>query len=264
MTTDHRRRDPLDRALTLLDAAPAGLDAAGRERARAVRERVLATPPPARRRIRRRRIGFALVPATALAVLVGTATLRDGGGGAEFASWTATPSGVAADDLAAVTAACSTALRDDDTFRLDGSRRILAERRGDHVVVVWARDEPAISATCLARNEIGSDDVDDVGIGIAGSSGPAVAPPPGTFRDPNVQSSSEVSVVDGLVGPDVTGLTIHAGRFTVQATVAGGRYAAWWPGPAMTDDGARSQLLLSYDVTLADGTVLQDAQPVLP
>ena len=39
-----------------------------------------------------------------------------------------------------------------------------------------------------------------------------------------------VSQVDGYVGRDVTGVTVHTPIGTdVEASVAHGRYAAWWP-----------------------------------
>ena len=49
-----------------------------------------------------------------------------------------------------------------------------------------------------------------------------------------------------------------------------GRYAAWWPGPAL-EGGPRKpsgeggpELILTYDLTLADGTVIHNAQPSCP
>ena len=65
-------------------------------------------------------------------------------------------------------------------------------------------------------------------------------------------------------------MTIHAGRFAVQATVARGRYVAWWPGPSFEDRPAEAdgpggpELIVTYDLTLTDGTVVRDAQPTRP
>ncbi|MBW6433589.1 hypothetical protein KZ829_07500 [Actinoplanes hulinensis] len=42
------------------------------------------------------------------------------------------------------------------------------------------------------------------------------------------------SITDGAVGPDVTGVTVHAEKLTAQATVRDGRDVVWWPGPAFT------------------------------
>lgn len=68
----------------------------------------------------------------------------------------------------------------------------------------------------------------------------------------------------------MTGVTIHAGDLNVQASVANGRFAAWWPGPAFASGPVEPsgrggpRLNLTYDLTLADGTVIQGAQPTRP
>jgi hypothetical protein len=54
----------------------------------------------------------------------------------------------------------------------------------------------------------------------------------------------------------------------VDASVQNGRYVAWWPGRAFESGKASGEggpkLILSYDLTLADGSVIHDAQPTLP
>ena len=61
-----------------------------------------------------------------------------------------------------------------------------------------------------------------------------------------------------------------SGTLTAKASVQNGRYAAWWPGPAfesgppMPSGKGGPEPILTYDLTLTDGTVIQDAQPALP
>ena len=72
------------------------------------------------------------------------------------------------------------------------------------------------------------------------------------------------------MGGEVTGVTIHAGALTVKASVQNGRYAAWWPGPAFEGGPPEPsgkggpEPILTYDLTLTDGTVIRDTQPALP
>jgi hypothetical protein len=74
----------------------------------------------------------------------------------------------------------------------------------------------------------------------------------------------------GAVGEEVAGVTIHAGSLAVEASVQNGRYAAWWPGPAFEGGPPEPsgkggpEPILTYDLTLTDGTVIRDAQPTLP
>ena len=67
----------------------------------------------------------------------------------------------------------------------------------------------------------------------------------------------------------IVAVTIHAGGRTVEASIADGTYAAWWPGTAFdptTLDAPSGpggpEPAITYDVTLRDGTVLQDVTSV--
>ena len=80
-----------------------------------------------------------------------------------------------------------------------------------------------------------------------------------------------ISMVDGIAGSEVTGITMHVADLTVQATVENGRYAAWFPAeifpPAQEwgrSGGPGPEPFITYDITLADGTVITDAQPARP
>jgi len=275
-----------DAALRSLDAASPTLTSAELERASAALDRIVATSPgpehraaptPPRRPSRRR----VLIPAAAATVALGWLLVPGmGGGGTAYASWSATPAAVSTRDLEAVKEACQDRLRsyvDDDSspVHLDagGATLALAERRGDYVALLYRWDNPDMSIPCLARNSVGSTDVDDIGMAAGGSSGPALkAPAMGYTQGAIAQfaGSQTASVTDGAVGDGVVGVTIHAGSLTVEATVHNGRYAAWWPGPAFVKGPAQPsgeggpQPILTYDLTLDDGTTIPNAQPARP
>lgn len=268
-----RSHEPVLRSL---DPASAQLDGAQRRRADDVLERILATPVerPARPRPRARR-RLLLAPAVAAAVAVAAVlALHDrGGSDAAYASWTPSPAAVSPTDLDAVVASCHAEAKG---YAIVGDARLpvaLAERRGDFVAVLLRRDDPDLSVSCIARNVAGSDRVDDVRTGASGSSGPAWTPPAGQITEGAISQFGDpqpAAFADGAVGAGVVGVTIHAGAYTVEATVANGRYAAWWPGaafepgpPPPSGEGG-PEPILRYDVELADGTVLRDVTPALP
>ncbi len=267
-------------ALRSLDAARGTLTPGEQERAGATLERIIVTLPstgPAHPAdpapVRRSRRRLVLVPAAALALIVGSVVAQGGSDrNAAYASWTATPATVTDEDLDVATSACGDILHRDDTIDGDRARLVLAERRGDHVALLYRTENPDMSAACLVRNPQGTTDVDSVDFGIGGSTGPALKAPATGFTQGAVfeYDYGASAITDGAVGEAVTGVTIHAGDFTVQATVANGRYAAWWPGPAFPsgpiEPSGRGgpKLDLTYDLTLTDGTVIRNAQPTRP
>lgn len=284
--------DPLDSTLRTLDAADTGLTPAQRAHADAVLERILAADPsaaigdertwsPGPRPWWRRRL--VLLPTAAAALAAGFVFAPGLGGAAPaYASWTATPTAAADSDVAQVTAACRDRLAElgrsgGNAAVVDpaGARVLVAERRGDWVAVLFRGEGPSgqMSASCIARDPVGSDAApQDVQLGVAGSGGQATTPGPGTLLEGSISQLGDppLSFTDGAVGPDVVGVRIHAGDKVVTATVKDGRYVAWWPGRAFEDaplppsgqGGPRD--LLSYDLTLADGTVVPGAVPWRP
>lgn len=273
-----------DPALRSLDAAAAPLTAEERERAGATLERIVATEPTsgaprpsAPAPVRRAWGRLVLVPAAALALIVGSVVLQGvGGDQAAYASWTATPTSVTGDDLDAAESAC----RDEldhlyaDSIDADRAKLALAERRGNYVAVLYRTDVPDMAGHCLVRNPPGSADADVFDSAAAGGSGPAPKAPPRSFTQGAISGPGVgyegFSITDGAVGEGVTGVTIHAGALTVEASVQNGRYAAWWPGPAFEGGPPEPsgqggpEPILTYDLTLTDGTVIRDAQPALP
>ncbi len=269
--------DPMTAAaLRDLDPAPATtLTAAERERAEATFARILATPShdqvpevPGRARRRRTRllVPLGLVGAAAAAV---PALLL--GGGSAFASWTPTPeplTGVAAAEAATT---CRAALGVPD----QGEQVVIAERRGGWTYVLIAG--PKTEGACLVPDDLvgrgvppdhqegffGSYSTDPVEaptlargrIDEAGSMGGSVSTPrPWPLSD----DEGWFSWVEGYVGSDVTGITVHTPIGTdVEASVANGRFAAWWPSAKPSSENLDVMEAWTYTVTLADGTTRQ-------
>jgi hypothetical protein len=262
-----------DSALRSLDIAASTLSVDERQRAAASLERIIATDPgaPTPRPPRRRRGRLALAALAVVPVVAGGwFLLPKGDGGAAYASWTATPTAVG--NYAAVDATCKEQAIG-GSIDMNKARIALAERRGEYVVLLYQTDNPDVSAPCLVRNPVGSDKVDVVGFGVTGSSGPAPKAPAKGFTQGGISQFSEdhvSSVTDGVVGAEVVGVTIHAGKLSVQASVKNGRYAAWWPGRAFPEGPPQPsgrggpEEILTYDLTLADGTVIRNASPSRP
>lgn len=312
-----------DTLLRTLDAAPAAMTAAERERSGVLLERIVAEaagPTPGRdtagltqaRQARRSwhpRRRLLLVPLAVAALAVPLVLAPDPVPGldrAAYASWTPAPTAVDGRSLHAATSACRDETgKEEWTNETDGgfdprdARQVLAERRGEFVAVVLWSPSAKVTIRCLVHDpsgtgSVGSIDVSTVSDGGWGPLAPRTFRPggytDGTGSGIDVPSTSwwmssvdriagfvlnggrqvpppfRGSVVDGFVGEGVSGVTVHAGEYTVEATVAGGRLVAWWPGPAADcypqDTGVlRCDPIMTYDLHLADGTTVVDAQP---
>lgn len=263
-----------DSALRSLDIAASTLSADERHRAAATLERIVATEPvtPMGRPPRRTRGRLALAALAVVPVVAGGwMLLHRADGDAAYASWTATPTTVG-NHLDAVAAKCREGSAG-GSIDMDRARIALAERRGDFVALLYRTENPDVSAPCLVRNPPGTDTVELVGFAVTGSSGPALAAPAKGFTQGGISEfggANTSSVTDGAVGTQVVAVTIHAGTLTVQATVKSGRYAAWWPGrafkpgPQQPSGRGGPEEDLTYDLTLADGTVIRNATPARP
>ncbi|WP_250008848.1 hypothetical protein [Actinoplanes sp. M2I2] len=231
-------------------------------RAAATLDRIVATPPdPPRRRPAK---GWLLVPALVVAVAAVLLVVPWGRSGRAYATWTPVPVALSPAETALIGPACTDQLGDLPYLDLNRAEVVLAERRGEVVAMLYRHDHPESVGFCLAHNRPGSDDVDDVKTGTAGSSGPFDPAPAGRFREGALSVYPEgVSITEGAAGPDVTGLTIRTGGLTVQATVSGGRWVAWWPGKALVPDGDGKwrDVPRTYDVQLRDGRTLQNVRP---
>jgi hypothetical protein len=257
-----------------LDPAPTTvLTHAELERADATFARILATPhhdgvPEESDRPRRRRsrllVRVGLVSTAAVAV---SALLLSGA--SAFASWTPKPEPLTAAAASTAATTCRAALEVPD----QGERVVVAERRGEWTYVLIAG--PEAEAACLMPDDLGGREnpTDQKEKGFFGSYDRNPAEAPALARDRIVETESmEGSVptpgrlpfttdegwfdwTQGYVGSDVTGVTVHppVGPDVV-ASVANGRFAAWWPSdqPSSKKRGAMGPW--TYTVTLADGT----------
>lgn len=259
-------------ALRDLDPARAtALTDAERERADATFARILASPShdeiseaPARRRRRWSRL---LVPVGLVGAAVPALLL----GGSAFGSWTPTPEPLTGAAAAEAATTCRAIFAVSD----QGERVVIAERRGEWTYVLLAG--PKAEATCLMPE--GLVDQEDPAAatregfmgsytsvpgeaptlarsGIIGYGGAGSVPTDGLWHFGD--DEEWVSQVDGYVGSDVTGVTVHTPIGTdVEASVANGRFAAWWPSAKPSSENLEVMGAWTYTVTLADGTTRQ-------
>ena len=261
-------------ALRDLDPAPTTvLTDEERGRANATFARILAAPGHGhvpdesdrpRRRRRRLLVPVGLVGAAGAAVL---ALLL--GGGTAFASWTPKPEPLSAAAVGEAEATCRTALGMPD----QGERVVIAERRGGWTYMLVAGHKA--EGTCLMPDDlVGHQDPADVreeGFFGGYTTDPVEAPTLG--RDRIVETENMAgsvptpglwpfgrdegwfSSVQGYVGRDVSGVTVHTPVGTdVQASVANGRFAAWWPSDQPSSENSDVSGAWTYTVTLAHGS----------
>lgn len=267
--TTHTLDPRTTQALRDLDPAvtPTGFDGlspAEQQRAEATLARILSTAPdtaPARptasrvsssrRRLRRRLVLVPVGLAAAASAVVVPLVLTSG---PAYASWSATPqvltpveTRVAADDCAR---------RHDTQARSGGSQ--LAERRGEWTYVLV--DTVAGPASCLVPDDLaGRTDVRGGWFGSLDAEGDVPTP----AADELVELTSALGTTDeglfswteGVVGADVVAVAVtRPGGEVVQASVADGRYAAWWPAGA--DDPSNPEVSQGHVITytLRDGS----------
>ena len=175
-----------------------------------------------------------------------------------YASWTAVPDDLSAQERPDAAEDCRTAQLEgpgggDAYPQLHDATVAIAERRGAWITVVLAGPE-GFSATCT------TDASDPFGDGWVGSAGvPADWEPLGP-RDLLVSglgvahSSGPLSMAEGYAGADVIGITYDSAEHgTVVATVSGGHFAFWMPGDELDDDLVFTTGV-PVDVTYTDGS----------
>ena len=259
-------------ALRDLDPAPTtALTDAEHARADATFARIVASPsrdqaPAGSVRPRRRR-RLVLVGLLGTAVAAVPALLL--GGGSAFASWTPKPEPLTSAAVSEAATTCRAALEVPDR----GERVVIAERRGGWTYVLLAG--PQAQGTCLMPDDLvgRQDPADHTDEGFFGGydTDPTEVPTPA--RDRVVETESMAgsvpspglwpfshdegwfSSVQGYVGSDVTGVTVHtpAGP-DIEASVAHGRFAAWWPSDRPSSEHPEAMGAWTYTVTLADGS----------
>jgi hypothetical protein len=138
-----------------------------------------------------------------------------------FAGWSPRPTSPVAGQLAAADQACSASL----------GTPVLTDTRGPYTASIYA--DATSSHTCLqggALSIAASNKQPEQGNVLAGQV---------QLAGSGMQDSSghALTLVEGRVGTGVTSVTIdRSDGSSIQATVAGGWYLAWWPGttPATT------------------------------
>ena len=243
------------------------------ERADAAFARILATPSHAQARAEpgrpRRRRSRLLVPVGLIGAAGATAPALLLGGGSAFASWTPKPQPLTAAAATEAATTCRTVLEVPD----QGERVVIGERRGGWTYVLIAG--PKSEGFCLMPDDLvgHQDPADHREEGFFGgyTTDPVEAPTPARDRIVEFESMAGsvpapglwpfnnddgwFSSVEGYVGSDVTGVTVHTPVGTdVEASVANGRFAAWWPSDQPSSENLEVMGAWTYTVTLADGS----------
>ena len=283
---DLARLPELDRLAELDPAGPADPGAAQSVVARAMLDRVVATPrevpgavggsrgaatgaPDARRSPVRSPGRLALAGAAVAALAVAAAVLPGLGDPRADAAWTAVPGQLDHGETSRATEDCRDAWRATETpehpseAQLAAMRPVVAEHRGGTSLIVVA-DGPWV-ASCL---------LDDAGY-VAAFSGPSAVAPVLDAGDVTAWSAfmsrapdgGALLAVVGRAGPDVVAASLRPQRApegvdVVDATVANGWFIAFWP---VTEDGAGlDPTTTPTTVTLRTGEVLRDVDLAWP
>ena len=176
------------------------------------------------------------------------------GGGTAYGSWTPTPEPLTAEAAATAATTCRAALDVPDR----GERVAVAERRGEWTYVLLAGS--GTEAVCLMPNDLVGQDPTDREEFFGSYDTDTVAPPALHPDRIDETTSMEGSTAEGwltwsqgYVGSDVTGVTVHTSSgLDIEASVAGNRFAAWWPSREQSSDQPAETW--SYTVHLADGS----------
>lgn len=254
-----RRFDPADETVT--DA----LTDAQQERSAATLARILATDPadvseapsapapkPTRRGLRRALVAVP-IGAAAVAALVVLPGL--GGDRPAYAGWTATPVVLTGSELRDAVDDCLAHQRQDlDAPSLDGAVPLLAERRGGWTYVLARVD--TTEASCLMPADR---DRDDAWMGSLNPDADLVEAAPRQALETTVMTSSTdeglFNSVEGLVGDRVASITItSATGQVIEASIAHGHYAAWWPAGANRPDNPELTEAHTTRVEYRDGS----------
>ncbi|HEX3833154.1 MAG TPA: hypothetical protein VHW04_14355 [Solirubrobacteraceae bacterium] len=187
--------------------------------------------PRRRRRPALPALGALGVSATAAAV-VAVATLASSAAPA-FAGWSPTPTRPAAGQLAAAEQACSA----------NRGTPVLTDTRGPYTASIYA--DATSSHLCLEGGSL------SIASSNSGASQSDVPPGQIQLAGSGMKNSAgqALTLVDGRIGAGVTSVTIdRSDGSSIQATVSGGWYLAWWPGTAHAT---------TADVTTTTGTATE-------
>ncbi len=274
---------PITRALRALDAADHELAQGQRARAAATLERILATDPdvatptsappagPQRRRSRLLLAGSAVV-VTAAAAAVAIPIVTDES--PAFATWSPTPVELTGAERRSAVEACLV-LQGNDVEELDFDPRanasvLVAEARGGWSYVVFrvaGASGTELQGSCLVPDEQVADPRPGKG-GFFGSLGPAdetsgPAPAPAVAREDGSGAGSvddeAFGYAEGRAGDDVVSIEVTTpGGREVEASLANGHWAAWWPAGDNSVSNPELGGAPTYEVTLRDGTITDE------
>lgn len=260
------RIDDIEAALRSLDPADRHIDPTA-ARARADLHTILAAPAvtplpgtvtPVRPRHPRPIRRLALAGAAAAAITAALVTLPSlTGGDQAFATWTATPTPIPAQEQPEAAADCRTFLADgagpEYAARLANAEVAVAENRGVWTTVVLVGPE-GFSALCTTADSTHL--FGDRMIGSAGVTTLTIAPGPRDLAATTLGTvtidSDGISLAAGEAGSDITAIHyLSPTHGTVTASVSNGHFALWLPG---TDFDNASSNGLPLEVTYRDGT----------
>jgi hypothetical protein len=180
-----------------------------------------------------------------------------------YASWTPKPVQLSATESAA---AVNTCLAAHDLSGKRAAQPLIADRRGDWAYVLIPLPS-GIEASCIMPTEaIGVGKVlrDGQWFGGSGDAGaPKTSPRHISQSISGVGSTDEglLRYMEGVAGRDVIGLTITTPRgVKVVASVANGRYAAWWPAGEDKITSPEISGASTLELTLRDGTTSREPQ----
>lgn len=255
-----------DAALRDLDPAPhrspEGLSVAERAVASATLERVItsdSTVVPAHdgkvdhhRQHRRWRLATVIAAVTVIALAVGLGLPGD----PAYADWSPNPTPLTTAQAAAAMATCSTDLDRSDPPS-GQPRLLLAERRGGWIYVLFAPSDRTEASCLLPPNPAKQD---GRRWGKFDNETPIEPDPlPEEVQETGyaVGTTKEGLFIwtEGVVGRDVKAVNITTPiGVKVVASVANGRYAAWWPAGENKHDNPQMNEGIGVDATFRDGT----------
>ena len=264
-TTLLRQLDPAPRNSS---DDPRSLAPSEARRAAVTLEQILATDPaaggpqrePAPTSVRRRhprRWVLAPLAALAVAAAVVAPTLTIGGDEA-YASWSPVPVALSPAESAAAARACLDSLDQTADPRV---KPLLAERRGAWTYVL-IQPTAGVESSCIMPTAEVTGGVAEERRRWFGSTGEQLSEPAISPEELRVHVAATGSTEEGLfsysegeVGRDVVGVTFTTPRgVTVEASVANGRYAAWWPAGKNHLRSPEVSKAPDIDVALDDGT----------
>jgi len=259
----------LDPARGVSTGGPAALAPQDARRAAATLEQILATDPdpgvarpqlepaptPVRRHSRRWVLASVAALVAAAAVVVPALTLR---GDRAYASWSPLPVALSPAESAAAAQACLDSLDQVADPRVEP---LLAERRGAWTYVLLQPTAEVESSCLIPTAEIAEGPAADLRrwYSNTGESPSEPAPGPDELRVlvATIGSTEEglFSYSEGQVGREVADVIFTTPRgVTVQASVANGRYAVWWPAGKNDLRNPEISGAPDIDITLEDGT----------